>query len=160
MIPGLTAWFKPVQDITLGARVSRTAYQYTLLDTDAAELAAWTPKLVERLAALPQFAGVTSDQQNEGAQLQVTVDRQAAMRLGVTMQAIEDTLYDAFGQRQVSTIFAQANQYRVILESDQNWQGDPSTLRLLRVPGTNDAQVPLAAVATIRRVTGAAGGDA
>jgi multidrug efflux pump len=152
VIPGLTAWFKPVQDITLGARVSRTAYQYTLLDTDAAELAAWTPKLVSRLAASPQFAGVTSDQQNEGAQLQVTVDRQSAMRLGVTMQAIEDTLYDAFGQRQVSTIFAQANQYRVILESDENWQGDPDTLRLLRVPGTADAQVPLAAVATIRRV--------
>ncbi|HSU06397.1 MAG TPA: efflux RND transporter permease subunit, partial [Acetobacteraceae bacterium] len=152
-IPGLTAWFKPVQDITLGTRVSRTAYQYTLLDTDSAELAEWTAKLVDRLAALPQLAGVASDQQNEGLRIQVSVDRQAAMRFGVTMQAIQDTLYDAFGQRQVSTIFGQANQYRVILESDHNWQGDPDTLRLLRVPGTNDAQVPLATIATIRRTT-------
>jgi len=150
-IPGLTAWFKPVQDVTIGARVSRTAYQYTLLDTDAAELAEWTPKLVAALAGAPQLRGVASDQQDEGLQTQVTVDRQSAMRLGVTMQAIEDTLYDSFGQRQISTIFGQANQYRVILESDRAWQADATSLRLLRVPGTNDAQVPLSAIATIRQ---------
>ncbi len=150
-IPGLTAWFKPVQDVTIGARVSRTAYQYTLLDTDVAELAEWTPKLVARLASAPQLRGVASDQQDEGLQTQITVDRQSAMRLGVTMQAIEDTLYDSFGQRQISTIYGQANQYRVILESDQAWQADAAALRLLRVPGTNDAQVPLSAIATIRQ---------
>ena len=152
-IPGLTAWFKPVQDVTIGARVSRTAYQYTLLDTDATELAEWTPKLVAALAAAPPLRGVASDQQDDGLQIQVTVDRQSAMRLGVTMQAIEDTLYDSFGQRQISTIFGQANQYRVILESNRAWQADAAVLRLLRVPGTNDAQVPLSAIATIRQTT-------
>jgi hydrophobe/amphiphile efflux-1 (HAE1) family protein len=152
-IPGLTAWFKPVQDITLGARVSRTAYQYTLLDTDPAELAAWTPKLVDKLRGLPQLSGVASDQQDNGLQMEVTVDRQAAMRLGVTMQAVEDTLYDSFGQRQITTIFGQANQYRVILESTRAWQANPDMLKLLRVNGANDAQVPLTAIATIRRTT-------
>ncbi len=152
-IPGLTAWFKPVQDIALGARVSRTAYQYTLLDTDPTELAVWTPKLVDRLRSLPQLAGVASDQQNNGLQMEVTVDRQAAMRLGVTMQAVEDTLYNSFGQRQISTIFGQANQYRVILESTQAWQANPDMLKLLRVNGASDVQVPLTAIATIRRTT-------
>ena len=150
-IPGLTAYFKPVQDITLGSRVSRTAYQYTLVDTDPKELASWTPKLVAALRRSPALAGVASDQQDDGFKTQITVDRPAAMRLGVTMQAIEDTLYDAFGQRQISTIFGQANQYRVILEAAPRWQADPDTLRLLRVPGANDAQVPLTAVAAITR---------
>jgi hydrophobe/amphiphile efflux-1 (HAE1) family protein len=152
-IPGLTAWFKPVQDVTIGARVSRTSYQYTLLDTDAAELAEWTPNLVAALAAVPQLRGVASDQQDDGLQTQITVDRQSAMRVGVTMQAIEDTLYDSFGQRQISTIFGQANQYRVILESNRAWQADAAVLRLLRVPGTNDAQVPLSEIATIHQTT-------
>jgi multidrug efflux pump len=152
-IPGLTAWFQPVQDVTLGSRVSRTAYQYTLIDTDAAELAAWTPRLLDALRASPALTNVASDQQNDGFKTEITVDRQAAMRLGVTMQAVQDTLYDAFGQRQISTIFGQANQYRVILEAGPAWQADPATLSLLRVPGANDAQVPLAQVATIRRTT-------
>ncbi len=152
-IPGLTAWFQPVQDITLGSRVSRTAYQYTLTDTDRAELAAWTPRLLDALRQSPALVNVASDQQDDGFETEITVDRQAAMRLGVTMQAVEDTLYDAFGQRQISTIFGQANQYRVILETGPAWQADPATLGLLRVPGTNDAQVPLAQVASIRRTT-------
>ncbi len=152
-IPGLTAYFKPVQDITLGSRVSRTAYQYTLIDTDAKELATWAPKLVAALRHAPALAGVASDQQDEGYKTQITVDRQAAMRLGVSMQSVEDTLYDAFGQRQISTIFGQANQYRVILEADPRWQADPDMLRLLRVPGANDAQVPLATIAAMTRTT-------
>ncbi len=135
-IPGLTAYFRPVQDITLGARVSRTEVQYTLVDTDARELAAWTPRLVAALRRSPALTDVASDQQNYGFKTEVTVDRQAAMRLGVSMQAVEDTLYDAFGQRQISTIFGQANQYRVILEATPYWQADPDTLSLLRVPGT------------------------
>ncbi len=108
-VPGLTGWFRPVQDITLGARASRTAYQYTLVDTDRDELNTWTPKLVDQLQRVPILRGVASDQQNEGAQIEITVDRQAAGRLGVSMQAIEDTLDDSFGQRQISTIFGQAN---------------------------------------------------
>jgi hydrophobe/amphiphile efflux-1 (HAE1) family protein len=152
-IPGLTAWFKPVQDITLGTRATRTAYQYTLVDTDRPELIDWTAKLVDALRTVRILRGVASDQQAAGAQIEIAVDRQAAGRLGVSMQAIEDTLYDSFGQRQISTIFGQANQYRVILESNQTWQADPATLQLLHVPGTNDAQVPLSEVAIIRRTT-------
>ena len=150
-IPGLSAWFKPVQDITLGTRASRTAYQYTLVDTDRSELNAWVPRLVDQLRTVPALRNVDSDQQNRGVQIEITVDRLAAGRLGVTMQAIEDTLYDSFGQRQVSTIYGQANQYRVVLESNKVWQGDPTTLELLRVQGANDVQVPLNEIATVRR---------
>ena len=135
-IPGITAFFQPVQDIQIGTRVSRTQYQYTLMDTDAAELATWAPRLRAKLATLPQLRDVASDQQDDGFRTQIVVDRDAAMRLGVSMQAIEDTLYDSFGQRQISTIFGQANQYRVVLEADPLWQADPDSLRLLRVPAT------------------------
>jgi multidrug efflux pump len=96
---------------------------------------------------------VASDQQTEGFATRIEVDRDAAMRLGVTMQEVQDTLYDAFGQRQVSTIFSQANQYRVVLEADPEWQADPHSLDRLRVPGLNGAQVPLSAIATITRGT-------
>jgi multidrug efflux pump len=152
-IPGITAFFQPVQDIQIGARVSRTQFQYTLLDTDAAELAAWAPRLRQKLATLPELRNVASDQQDEGFRTYINVDRDAAMRLGVSMQAIEDTLYDGFGQRQISTIFGQANQYRVVLEADPLWQADPNSLRLLRVPGANNVQVPLSAIARIEKVT-------
>ena len=152
-IPGITAFFQPVQDIQIGTRVSRTPYQYTLMDTDAAELAAWAPRLRQKLATLPELRDVASDQQDEGFRTFITVDRDAAMRLGVSMQAIEDTLYDGFGQRQISTIFGQSNQYRVVLEADPGWQADPDSLRLLRVPGLNDAQVPLSAIARVERTT-------
>ncbi len=150
---GITAYFQPVQDIQIGSRISRTAFQYTLIDTDAAELAAWAPRLRDALARLPALRDVASDQQDDGFQTLVTVDRDAAMRLGVSMQAIQDTLYDLFGQRQISTIFGQANQYRVVLEADPLWQADPASLALLRVPGLNGAQVPLSAVARITRAT-------
>ena len=146
-IPGITAFFQPVQDVQIGTRVSRTQFQYTLVDTDPAELAVWAPKLRHRLADLPELLNVATDQQNDGFRTQVVVDRDAAMRLGVSMQAVADTLYDAFGQRQISTIFGQSNQYRVVLEADPGWQADPKVLSLLRVPGTNDAQVPLSAIA-------------
>ncbi|HEY4173592.1 MAG TPA: efflux RND transporter permease subunit, partial [Rhodopila sp.] len=152
-IPGITAFFQPVQDIQIGSRVSRTQFQYTLIDTDAAELAMWAPRLKAELATLPALRDVASDQQDEGFRTFIRVDRDAAARLGVSMQAIEDTLYDGFGQRQISTIFGQANQYRVVLEADAGWQADPDSLRLLRVPGLNDVQVPLSAIARIEKVT-------
>ncbi|HET6238231.1 MAG TPA: efflux RND transporter permease subunit, partial [Acetobacteraceae bacterium] len=171
-IPGLTTYFQPVQDIQLGTRLSRTQFQYTLIDTDPAALTLWVPRLVAKLKTLPELAGVASDQQDAGFRSYISVDRDAAMRLGVTMQAIEDTLYDSFGQRQISTIFGQANQYRVVLEADPDWQADPNSLRLLRVPGAtvtpaaacgtgpgvapcvaggNETSVPLSAIATIER---------
>ena len=152
-VPGITAFFQPVQDIQIGTRVSRTQFQYTLIDTDTAELTAWAPKLVTRLRGLPEVADVASDQQDAGFRTVVTVDRAAAMRLGVSMQAVEDALYDSFGQRQISTIFGQANQYRVILEADPSWQANPDSLRLLRVAGANDVQVPLSGIATFTRTT-------
>jgi multidrug efflux pump len=152
-IPGLTVLLRPVQDIQIGARPSSTQFQYTLVDTDAAELAHWAPLLQARLAASPVLADVATDQAPGGARVQITVDRDAAMRLGVSMQSVQDVLYDGFGQRQISTIFAQANQYRVVLEADPSWQADPRRLLLLRVPGVNGAQVPLTSFATIARRT-------
>ncbi|MBV9654677.1 MAG: efflux RND transporter permease subunit [Acetobacteraceae bacterium] len=152
-IPGLSIFFQPVQDIQIGTRLSRTQFQYTLIDTDPVELAQWAPKLLEELRRSPELRNVASDQQNGGFRTYVRVDRAAAMRMGVSMQAVQDVLYDAFGQRQISTIFGQSNQYRVVLEADPSWQADPNSLRMLRVPGTNDAQVPLTAIATIERTT-------
>ena len=150
-LPGMSVFMQPVQDIQIGTRISRTQFQYTLMDTDAQELALWAPRLLARLRTMPDLQDVATDQQTEGFATRVTVDRDAAMRLGVTMQEVQDTLYDAFGQRQISTIFSQANQYRVILEADPDWQADPRSLDRLRLPGLNGAQVPLSAVATITR---------
>jgi multidrug efflux pump len=150
---GLAVFMQPVQDIQIGTRISSTQFQYTLIDTDPAVLAVWAPRLVDRLRALPEMRDVGTDQQDEGFRSLIRVDRDAAMRLGVSMQAVQDTLYDAFGQRQISTIFAQSNQYRVVLEADTTWQANPGVLQLLRVPGTAGAQVPLGAFATIERTT-------
>ena len=107
---------QPVQDLTVEDRVSRTQYQYSLEDADAAELNTWVPRFVEKLKALPELRDVASDQQNAGLQTRVVIDRDAASRFGITPQLIDDTLYDAFGQRQVSTMFTQLNQYHVVLE--------------------------------------------
>ena len=107
---------QPVQDLTVEDRVSRTQYQYSLEDADAEELALWTTKLVAKLKTLPELRDVASDQQNEGLRANLAIDRDTASRLGIIPQTIDDTLYDAFGQRQVSTIFTQLNQYHVVLE--------------------------------------------
>ncbi len=156
-IPGLSAFMQPVQDIQIGTRVSRTQYQYTLVDTDAAELALWAPRLLADLQADPNLRDVTTDQQNDGFRTNIVVDRGAAMRLGVSMQAVQDVLYDTYGQRQVATLFAQANQYRVILEGNPAWQANPASLLSLRVPGNVAngvaAQVPLTAIAHLERTT-------
>jgi multidrug efflux pump len=117
-----------VQDLTVDDRVSRTQYQYTLEDPNGAELNTWTTQLVDKLKTLPQLADVASDQQNTGLRASLTFDRDTASRLGLTTSAIDNTLYDAFGQRQVSTIFTQLNQYHVILEVDPTYQQDPGDL--------------------------------
>ena len=152
-VPGMSVFMQAVQDIQIGTRISRTQFQYTLIDTDPEELALWAPRLLARLRTMPDLQDVASDQQTEGFATRIQVDRDAAMRLGVTMQEIQDTLYDAIGQRQISTIFSQANQYRVVLEADPDWQADPHSLDRLRVPGLNGSQVPLSAVATVTRGT-------
>ncbi len=152
-IAGMSVFMQPVQDIQIGTRIARTQYQYTLVDTDIVELQSWAPKLIARLRQVPQLADVTSDQQDSGFRSFVRVDRDAAMRLGVSMQSVQDVLYDSFGQRQISTIFSQSNQYRVVLEAEAGWVADPNALLLLRVPGTGGVQVPLSAIATLERTT-------
>ena len=152
-IPGLSVFMQPVQDIQIGTRVSRTEFQYTLIDTDFDELGQFAPKLLAAMTHLPGVQDVATDQQDDGFRIFVQVDRDAAQRLGVTMQAIQDVLYDSFGQRQISTIFTQSNQYRVVLEADPAWQADSNQLLRLRVPGAGGAQVPLSTIARLERIT-------
>ena len=128
-VEGISLFMQAAQDLQIDARVSRTQYQYILQDADAAELAEWTPKLVQKLGQLPQLTDVASDQQVNGLQLNVDVDREKASRLNVLTQAIDDTLYDAFGQRQVSIIFTQLNQFRVILEVEPKFRESPGFAR-------------------------------
>jgi multidrug efflux pump len=152
-IPGVIVYFQPVQDIQIGTRISRAQYQYTLVGTDAALVTTWAERLTDRLRSDPVLRDVASEAQQGGLQVMVHVDREKASRLGVTMQEVNDTLNSAFGQRQVSTIYGQANQYRVILEAMPQYQQDPSSLGKLYLNGTGGAQVPLNAIATFERVT-------
>ena len=115
-VEGITLYMQPVQDLTVEDRVSRTQFQYTLEDPDPAELADWTDRFIAKLKTLPELRDVASDQQNAGLQARLVIDRDTASRLGITPQMIDDALYDAFGQRQVSTMFTQLNQYHVVLE--------------------------------------------
>jgi multidrug efflux pump len=144
-VQGITLFMQPVQDLTVEDRVSRTQYQFTLEAADAGELHAWAPRLVERLQALPELRDVASDQQNGGLQASLVIDRDTASRLGITPQMIDDTLYDAFGQRQVSTIFTQLNQYHVVLEVQPSFRQNPETLKDIYVRSATGAPVPLAA---------------
>ena len=115
-VAGIQLYMQPVQDLTVEDRISRTQYQYALDAPDKALLDTWVPRLVERMKEIPELRDVASDQQNNGLGLQVNIDRDTAGRLGITPQNIDDALYDAFGQRQVSTIYTQTNQFHVILE--------------------------------------------
>jgi len=128
-VDGITLYMQPVQDLTVEDRVSRTQFQYSIEDADAQELAQWTPKLVAKLQTLPALTDVATDQLNNGLKTNVTIDRDTASRLGIFPQAIDNTLYDAFGQRQVSTIFTQLNQYHVILEVLPNFALTPENLK-------------------------------
>ena len=139
-VQGITLFMQPVQDLTVEDRVSRTQFQYSLEDSNADELNAWAPQLVQKLQTLPELRDVASDQQNGGLQAALVIDRNTASRLGITSQAIDDTLYDAFGQRQVSTIFTQLNQYHVVLEVTPNLQIDPGSLKDIYVKSATGAQ--------------------
>jgi multidrug efflux pump len=136
-IPGMTVYFQAAQDVQISTRSSRAQYQYTLMSTDSDEVLTWSDKLVQALRQTAVLRDVASEIQLGGPRVNVEVDREQAARLGVSMQSVTDTLYDAFGQRQISTIYGQANQYRVILEAQPSSQQDPSTLNRLYVTGSN-----------------------
>jgi multidrug efflux pump len=158
-IPGMTIYFQPVQDVQISTQSSRSQYQYTLTGTDAALVAEWANKLVAQMRRDPLFRDVSSESQDGGLRAQLNVDRTRAGQLGVSLQVITDTLNDSFAQRQISTIYGQANQYRVVLEALPMYQRDPSILSKLyvpgaaAVPGSPAGQVPISAVATLVRTT-------
>ncbi len=146
-VPGMTVYFQATQDIQISTRVSRAQYQYTLVSTDRAAVVDWADKLVRQLRGNPVFREVASEAQEGGPRIQVDVDREQAGRLGVSMQSVTDTLNDAFGQRQISTIYGQANQYRVILEAQPRYQQDPNSLSKLYVTGASTSTGTAATVA-------------
>ncbi len=146
-VPGIAFFGQARQDVQIGARVSKTQYQYTLQDPDVAELFKWAPIMLAKLAALPELADVTGDLQASAPRMMMKIDRDAIGRFGITPQAIDDTLYDAFGQRHAATVFGQLDQHRVILEVDPSFQEDASSLQKLYVRSTTTGQmVPLSAL--------------
>ncbi len=148
-VEGIVLYMQPVQDLTIEDRVSRTQYQFSVEDANAAELSIWVPRLVERLRGLPQLADVVSDLQEEGLQAYVEIDRATASRLGVTPAAIDNALYNAFGQRLISTIFTQTSQYRVVLEVKPEFRQGPAALENLYVTSSTGEQVRLSTVARV-----------
>ena len=152
-VDGIALYMQPVQDLTIEARVSRTQYQFTVEDVDATELAVWVHRLVDRLKEVPQLADVASDLSDNGLQAYVEFDRATASRLGITPAAIDNALYNAFGQRLVSTIFTQSNQYRVVLEVKPEFQRGLAALDELyvtsTVAGQPPQQVPLSSIAHV-----------
>ncbi len=142
-VEGITLYMQPVQDLSVEDRVSRTQFQYSMEDTDAQELSNYSAQLVDKLRTLPELTDVATDEQNGGLQAGLMIDRDTASRLGILPQAIDNTLYDAYGQRQVSTIFTQLNQYHVILEVDPQFQQNPGSLKDLYVKSGTGTQVPL-----------------
>ncbi len=150
-VSGLTVYFQPVQDLTIEDTVSRTQYQFVMEDANPEELATWTPRLVERLRQLPELSDVASDVQSQGLAAYIEIDRDTAGRFGITPATVDNALYDAFGQRIVSTIYTNTNQYRVILESDPSLQASLDSLDSIYLPSsTGGGQVPLSAIAHVR----------
>ena len=148
-VPGIAMYMQPVQDLTIEDRVSRTQYQFGLQSANSEELALWLPKLVDALRELPQLADVASDMQDRGLQAYVEIDRDSAGRLGITPAMIDNALYNAFGQRLVSTIFTQSNLYRVVLEVKPEFSAGIEALKALYIVAPGGKQVPLAAIARI-----------
>ena len=142
-ITGIQCYLQPLQDLTVDDRISRTQYQYSMEDANAEELSLWSGRLVDKLRTIPILSDVATDAQTEGLEYNLVIDRDTASRLGVTPQNIDDTLDDAFAQRQVSTMFTQLNQYHVVLEVEPKFQRDPSALDNIYVKSSNGTQVPL-----------------
>ncbi|MGH9438905.1 MAG: efflux RND transporter permease subunit, partial [Terriglobia bacterium] len=147
-IPGARLYLQAQQDIRVGGHASNAEYQYTLEDQDLQELDHWAPLAEQTLHTLPELRDLSSDEQNEGLETALVIDRDTASRLGVTPSMVDNTLYDAFGQRQVSTIFTQLNQYHVVLEAAPQFQQNPDALKTIYVRSTGGAQVPLSAFAS------------
>ncbi|MGO3931016.1 efflux RND transporter permease subunit [Rhodopseudomonas pseudopalustris] len=152
-IPGVNVYFQAVQDVQISTQSSRSQYQYTLTGTDSALVSEWASRLIKEMRADPVFRDVSTEAQEGGLRAALDINRQRAGQLGVSLQSINDTLNDAFAQRQISTIYGQANQYRVVLEALPIYQRDPSVLSKLYVPGAGGAQVPISAVAELNRTT-------
>jgi len=152
-IEGIALFMQPVQDLTVEDRVSRTQYQYALEDADSEELFEWAPKLLEALQTLPALRDVSSDQQDQGLATMLVIDRSTASRLGITPQLIVDTLYSAYGQRQVSTMYTQLNQYRVVLEVMPEFQSGPQGLQFLDIRSLTGGQVPLSVFTQVSETT-------
>jgi hydrophobe/amphiphile efflux-1 (HAE1) family protein len=150
-LAGIQVYMSPVQDLRAGARVGKAQYQFTLWDPDLRELEDWAPKVLARVRALPGLVDVATDREQGGLDAKVVIDRPTAARLGVGIQDIDNALGDAFGQKQISTIYTQRNQYRVVLEVTPSRQRDPSDLAGLYVAGANNVQVPLTSLARIER---------
>jgi multidrug efflux pump len=148
-VDGITLYLQPVQDLTVEDRVSRTQYQYSLENPSATLLGTWAPRLVERLRGRRELSDVASDQQDQGLETSVRIDRSTASRLGITPQMIDDALYNAFGQRQISTIFTQLNQYRVVLEVKPEFRQDPAALQQIYLRSQAGGQVPLSTFTSI-----------
>ena len=144
-VVGITAYLQPLQDLTVENRTARTQYQYSIEDANTDELADWSNRILTKFKSLKPLTDIATDQQIEGLQAELTIDRDAAARYGITPQNIDDTLYDAFGQRQVSTMFTQQNQYHVVLEVAPRFQRNPSALDQIYVKSSNGTQVPLSA---------------
>jgi multidrug efflux pump len=150
-VAGAPSYLQSVQDLRVGGRMSNALYQYTLQGENLAELSAWAPRMLQRMRTLRQLTDVSSDQQNKGLQNSVIIDRSTASRLGITPQLIDDTLYDAFGQRQVSITYTLLNQYHVVMEVEPSFWQTPDTLRDIYVPSPSRAMVPLSAFARFER---------
>jgi len=144
-VPGATLYLQAVQDVRIGGRQSNAQYQFTLQGQSLRELTSWAPRILQRLRSLPELVDLNSDQLDKGMKATLTIDRSTASRLGITPQMIDDTLYDAFGQRQVSTIYTQLNQYHVVMELEPSYWQRPETLRDIYVRSSNGTQVPLSA---------------
>ncbi|ELQ6171615.1 MdtB/MuxB family multidrug efflux RND transporter permease subunit [Cronobacter dublinensis] len=153
-VPGATLYLQPTQDLTIDTQVSRTQYQFTLQANSLEALSTWVPKLTERLKTLPQLADVSSDWQDKGLVAFVNVDRASASRLGISMSDVDNALYNAFGQRLISTIYTQANQYRVVLEHDTAATPGLNALDSIRLTSSDGGMVPLSAIASVEQRLG------
>jgi multidrug efflux pump len=152
-VPGITLFMQPVQDLTLENNISRTQYQFSLQDVNAAELATWVPKLVAKLQQLPALTDVASNLQNQGLQAYIQIDRNSASRLGITTAAIDNALYNAFGQRLISTIYTQSSQYRVVMEVKPEFSTGLPALDSIFVVTASGGQVPLSSIASVSERT-------
>jgi multidrug efflux pump len=147
-VPGATLFMQSAQDLRIGGRMGNAQYQYTLQGEDLKELSAWAPRLLQKLRTLKELRDVNTDQQDRGLDVEVRIDRDTAARLGITPQDIDNALYDAFGQRQVSTIYRQLNQYHVVMEVDPQYQTTPAALQAVYVKSSNGQMIPLSAIAS------------